>query len=369
MSFTEKYVSVAGAGAHDGVAEASAWTFAEMIAATPAAESRINMKAGSYSTGTITFPANGTLLNPIVIRGYNSTIGDLDNQGRASTDQTLTTTNFPVLTITGVCAPSVGCILQNISITGALSSALISSTTIDTFGFVNCKIVNTTNNAAARAVIGDNDIFAVNCDFSCTGAAHASVFDCDLRAQIVGCRFSATAGNPCLTTEGGIVSDSVFGGGSLGIQILALPLATNAIVNCTFYNFTTAAIQTPNTAMLGVPIILANNHVTDCAKYLDGLYTATDETPFIEMWNRTRDNTTPRTGILSVALGGEVTTDAGDNTTDYTSASGGDFELISTAAGYATGMIPFRDIGAIQHANPAGGSGGLLTHPGMAGRV
>lgn len=359
MAFTERYVTVAGAGAHDGTSEANAWTFAEMIAATPAAETRVNIKAGSYSEGVTTLPALGTAVQPIILRGYNSTIGDLDGQGRATTDQTLTTTNMPDITITGIWTPSAFCFLQNLDITGALSSALIGSNAADSWGMTNCRVTNTQNNASARCLQIDNNGQLVNCDFVCTGAAHAALVDADVGLVIIGCRFTPTAGNECVSMDNGVVCKSVFSGGSIHLRILTPSVGTtNIISDCTFYAATTAAIQLPNSAPAATPPLIVNNHVTDCAKYLDGLYTATDDTPVIELWNRTRDNTTPRTGILSAVLGGEVTTDTGAAATDYTDAASGDFELIDTAAGYATGMIPFQDIGAIQHQDPAGGSGG-----------
>ena len=64
----------------------------------------------------------------------------------------------------------------------------------------------------------------------------------------------------------------------------------------------------------------------------------------------------------------------------FTNAAGGDFSLDTTAgegalcraAGFPTSFNAaatnvYRDVGAAQHQDPAGGAGGLLTHPGMAG--
>lgn len=97
MAYTEKYVSPAGAGTHDGSSEANAWTFEEAIAAPVAAGCRVNVKTGTHTlTANRTLPA-GTTESPIEWRGYNSTIGDLENQGRDATTGELITTNFPVI--------------------------------------------------------------------------------------------------------------------------------------------------------------------------------------------------------------------------------------------------------------------------------
>jgi hypothetical protein len=346
MAFTERYVTVTGAGDHNGTAEAHAWSFAEMIAAAPAAETRVNIKAGSYSEGTTTLPANGTAIAPIVLRGYSTTIGDLDNQGR-SDDGTLNTANMPDFTLTGLWTPSPNCILQNLDITGALSSYLIGSFTADLWGAQNCRVVNSQNNASAGAIQFDDTCFAVNCDFACTGASHGIVVDGDNYIAIDGCRFTGVLNTATwFNCQMGTVTACVFiGAGNTSIAISFTLASANVMQNvsrCSFYNFGTA-IRTPNAAAVSV-VIATNNHVTDCAKYLDNPYVATSQQPTIEAWNRTRDNTTPRTGILSAVLAGEVTTDAGDSTTDYIGAT--NLRLKSTAAGKGAGMMPYTDIGA-----------------------
>lgn len=93
----EKYVSVAGAGAHDGSSAANAWTLAEMVTNIVATD-RANIISGTYTlTGNITFPS-GSNEAPIEYRGYNSTIGDLD-VARTGTGKH-TTTNWPLIDAT-----------------------------------------------------------------------------------------------------------------------------------------------------------------------------------------------------------------------------------------------------------------------------
>lgn len=347
MAFTEKYVTTTGAGARDGSSEANAWSFADMIDAAPAAETRVNIKAGSYSAGATTLPANGTFLQPIVLRGYSSSIGDLDDQGR-SADGTLDTANMPDFAITAAWTPSSYCYLQNLDIVnnGNINSALLSSSSVDEVSLISCRFTNTTNNSSAACVLNDNNLTAENCDFRCTGAAHGIIVNCDNTCYFVGCRFTGTDTSAIfLQLDHGIVSDCVFpgvGGTSIAIYFSATTLATRFIAHNTIYNFATA-IQSWNTAA-NSPLILHQNHITDCGKLLDNLYSATSHQPVYETWNRVRDNTTPRTGILSIALAGEVDTDSGDYTTDYVSST--NLRLKSTAAGSRAGMMPYTDIGA-----------------------
>jgi hypothetical protein len=77
MSITEKYVTVAGGGLHDGTSEANAWTFTEALANAVAGD-RVNVKLGTH-TCTTASTVNGTYADPIHVRGYVSTIGDLDS--------------------------------------------------------------------------------------------------------------------------------------------------------------------------------------------------------------------------------------------------------------------------------------------------
>lgn len=338
----------------DGTTEVRAWTFAEMIAAAPAAGSRVNIKAGSYSVGTTTLPSSGTYDAPIVLRGYSSTIGDLDNQGR-SADGTLDTTNMPDIAITGLWTPSPYCILQSLDISGALSSALIGSTSADYWGMVCCRVVNSQNNSSASCVQGDDSCSFVNCDLSCTGASHTWVIDFDNYCLLHGCRVAATLDTATVIQTASLscfVSCCIFGAGNTSIGIKNTGSQTY-VIDTSFYNCG-IAIQTPNGAVSGL-FVVANCHITDCGKYIDNLYAATANHSFIEAWNRTRDNTTPRTGIESACLVKEVTTDDGDYTTDYVSET--NLRLLATAAGASVGMMPYTDIGAHRHADPAGGGG------------
>lgn len=96
MAFTEKYVTVTGGGLHNGTSEANAWTFTEALANVSAGD-RINVKAGTHSCSTSS-TVNGTNTDQIHIRGYVSTIGDLDETQLGTTAEA---TGMPLVEVTG----------------------------------------------------------------------------------------------------------------------------------------------------------------------------------------------------------------------------------------------------------------------------
>lgn len=347
MAYTERYVSVAGGGLHDGTTPDDAWTFAEYIAAAPGAGTRANMKAGSYTSGAVTLLAgSAAALN--VLRGYNSTIGDLDNQGR-NADGTLNVTNFPVLTITAACTPASYSLWQNISVTGAISATLITSTTIDRQYFLSCKFVNTQNNASARCVAADDACYVTNCDFDCTGAAHGIVAAFSNLSVISGCRFHGTDTDVLLSLNVSPVTviNCLFYGNSssIGIDCGNTGGGSFIISGCTFQGIGTA-IQLPDSLNVGA-IIAINNICTDCSAWIYSQYNVTATVALIECNNRTRDVTTLLTGMESTSIGA-VTTDTGGPETDYVDAAAGDYRLISSSPATEAGLPALASAGAYQ---------------------
>jgi len=350
-AFTERYVSVAGGGAHDGTTEADAWTLAEMITAAPAANTRVNIISGSYSTGAITW-LGGTLLQPVVYRGYQTTIGDLDSTARAS-DGSLDATGFPVITVTAATVPAAYAVWQNISFTGAISGSIIGSGTLDSIRIEHCKIVNTQNNAAAACVTIDDNSTFINSDFSCTGAAHGALVNPDANAMAIGCRFQGVDADTMYVPGFGTVAQCVFVGNGTNKGLdFGNSSGLMVLTGNTFYNLTTS-VELPN-AVLSFPVIITNNMVTDCGKWLDSLYVATANAPVVEYNTRIRDVTTPRTGIEGVSIG-EVSTDTGGAETDYVNSGVGNLRLISASPAVATGMINYSDIGGFQIQSTGGG--------------
>lgn len=346
------------AGGGGAGTEGDPWTLAEGFS-TAVAGDRVNILSDSgYSIGATTLGAAGTQADAIVYRGYNVAIGDLETLGRTSTGA-LDTTGFPVITTTGAINPLAHTVFQNLSFTASINTLVVGSSLVDQFTMISCAVVNTANNSAAVAVQLDNDSNLTNSDFACTGAAHGSVVDGDINLFVKNCRVTGTDSTAaCVANEGGNVEETVFLGPGIGIKLVALGNARNiSHTGNTFYALATA-IQFPAVAFpaSSSPPMLINNHVTDCGKWLDNLYSGTSELYVIELFNRTRDNTTPRTGIGDGVLIGEVTTDGGGAETDFTNAGAGDFTLIAGAPGELAGMNG-ENIGAEPYITVGGGGG------------
>lgn len=334
MAFSEKYVTDAASGGDGSIG--SPWTLAEALT-NAVAGNRINILSDSgYSLGADTVSGVGTAGDLIVFRGYDSSIGDLQNPGRSSSTGSLITTGFPIITLTGTLTPNAFVVFQNLSFTGSISSQLVGSTSIDDVTLVESTFFNSANSSIAKAFRGDNDCRAVNCDFECTGADHGSIFDLDIRGLALYCRIKGVAGTGIALSSGSVVGNVFIGDGSdIAVSYKQAAVSGDMIVGNTIYNWNTA-ISYPNAAFADNPII-ASNHVTDCSEYINNLRSATDAMPLIEMNNRTRDNTTPRTGVGDGVLSGEVTTDTGGIETDYTNAGADDLSLIAAAPGVDAG--------------------------------
>lgn len=336
---TEKYVSPLGGGLHDGATPANAWSPSER-ATNAVAGDRCNWISGAYSLAGLTFLNSGTFADRIVDRGYNVSIGDLDKPKRLSSG-VLDTTNFPVITTTGVIIPNSYTTWQNLVISGSVLDHIAGSGTPDHWILINCSITNTSSGSGVGAVELDNDCTAISCDFICTGAIVKTILEGDSRCPISHCYIKGahTSGAyVSLRSSFNFSGNALIGSGgtSVGLNIENLNDNSWWIENNTFYNFGTD-IQTPNSVQSYLPWIL-NNHYTDGAKGLDNLYAATANVLAVEMFSRTRDLTTPRTGFGDSLNIGEVTTDTGGAETDYVDAPNGNITLIATAPAVDAGL-------------------------------
>lgn len=352
MAFSQKYITHNASGGNGDIA--TPWTLAEFLTNGVAGDIGNVKNSGAYSLGADAFSNAGTQLSAIMLRGYNSVINDL-NGSRSNSNGTLITTDYPAITLTGILTPSVYSIMQNLNFTGALSSTLIGNTvSTDNFTIINCKILNTQNNSAAIALQGDNFVQAINCDIECSGAASAATVDLDTDTQILYCRIKSAGGNGVQLLDGVVVGNLFIGAGGAGQKAIR-NLVTGGMIciaGNTIYNWG-VVLETTNAAQVITPI-LANNHITDCTKYIDALYAGTANGAFIEVNNRTRDNATPRTGVGDWPVIGEITQDNGGAGTDYKDTSADDFSLIQSAAGREAGLWGNRDVGAFQSLEPNG---------------
>jgi len=312
MAYTERYVTSGAGGGGDG-SSGSPWTLAEAFSNAVAGD-RVNIQSDAgYSIGAGAITNAGAFSARICFRGYNSTIGDLDSLARNS-DTTLDVTNFPIITVTATRTFNAFVILQNLVFTGALTGYIFNDVASDYIKILNCSMMQTSKGGVAKL---DNDILFVNSDFTCENSTHSMMLEIDQNVDFIGCRIEGNSSSATLLSmQYGIVDGCAFLGGSSAV---AINMETNTsrwmIKNNTFYGLGTA-IQIPNSAQQS-EINIINNHVTDCAKYIDSLYSSTADYGVIEVAFCSRVRPPPRTGISDeVLLVGEITTDTGGASTD-----------------------------------------------------
>ena len=336
MAYTERYVTSAASGGGDG-SSGSPWTLAEALT-NAAAGDRVNIQSdASYSLGAYAVTNAGSMGSLIVFRGYNSTIGDLEGQGRVSpaNGSRLDTTNYPAITLTGKLSTNNYVLFQNLAFTGSLSSDLVGSGSADYWGMFECSVINSANSSSAKALWADNNIHLTQCDFECTAAAHGVVADTDNSNRVAFCRFQGVdTSSELLHIKFGAIIGSLFINGGDGLVYGGSDSDPAIVIGNTFYN-NQRAIVFPSNGINSPPMIF-NNHVTDCAEFVDNL--ATGAVSLLEAFNRTRDNTTARTNVGDGMNVGEVTTDTGGAETDFTDAANEDFSLISGAPGEDAGV-------------------------------
>lgn len=374
MAITEKYVTTTGAGAHDGSSEANALSWTELTTAmtggtNPAAAGyRYNVKAGSYSSlSTATWTSDGTTVSPIIIRGYNSTIGDLDSQGRTSGNGALNTTNFPVLAFSNGAQFDASdaryVVFQNLKITGNYAGLffLIAARS----SAYRCYVSNaSTDSTAAAIMLYSLYGAALDCDAEMTGASGglAAIRMNDV-GTIAGCRIISPHASGVRVSNGrGVLAFNVIPSpGVDGIEFVGTEVTDFLVCqNNTIYAAGRDGISVGNQAYTS-PHIFINNHITDCTGYaFRSNYSGTANIAALFANNRTRDNGGVSLGFTDWLAGtafSHVTTDTGGAATDYTNAGSNDLTLISAAPGKGVGLLPYTDIGALQRQESAGGGG------------
>lgn len=338
MAITERYVTTAGAGSHDGTSEANAYSWSEMLTAInggAAAGYRYNVKQGTYSLGaSSTLTGAGSASAPLVIRGYKTTIGD-GFQGR-SAGGALNTANMPTVAysagfrIAGLGAYTV---LKDLIITGNLSNDLVATGNAN-IHITGCSITNSSTSSSATCV-------NVNSDYEI-------VSDCDLF-----CAAGTTGG--CITSGSNtnwithcLIKNTGTGCGIIGTQVAS-------ISHCTIYECGADGIALSGTtrgALIEHCTIVRNTGdgidfasgttqtqkvvgccITDNGGYGINMNGAT--AGLFCLRNRYRDNTSGAiSGSADWVSGteqGAVTTDTGDATTDYTSYTTDDYSLIASS--------------------------------------
>ncbi|MDB4786211.1 hypothetical protein OAG36_00605 [bacterium] len=308
------------------------------------------IKTGTYTLTTATPGAAGPLnlsgtTVTVVIKGYNSTRGDLDGQSAI--------TNKPVIDA------------------GAITSITILDMTpsnTNTAPTVIGIVVDGNSGTSNNGIIGNNiRQRAVNCHardcpgtgftataISCEADGCGDGFTAMLNRLCVahGCTRGFKLGAEAVLTDCVAYSNTVDGFGSSGFS------NRSSLVNCIADDNGGDGFDT------GSGVILVNCVSTNNTG--PGYRTAGASV----LWNCFHYN---NTGGDTIGTFEDATTlselagDPWDATGDYRPiATGGGAELRAASTGFV-GWTHNQNAGGVQHADPAGGAGGLLTHPGMTG--
>jgi len=364
MAWTERYVSVAGGGAHDGTTEADAWTLAEAIAAPYAAGQRINVKAGTYANTTTTrsFAVAGTTTAPIWWRGYNSTIGDLDADFVTAKPAITFTTG--VFDVTGSYH-----LFSNLDISGAQTTAgQVRLRTGSNQYLHRCRIECTSANANGRALAFGSIGSVTACWLKSTSSADVVQMATGADMYLLGS--SIIAGADGVSIEGAIRATVAFctllDQGDNGIINNAGSRIN--ILNNSIYSPVSDGIEfaTTITAMAFV----ANNIFSECGVYGINNSTGANTANVARLHNDFyASGTANENGFGDFPSLSEQA----ESSSPFTSST--DMTIPNSRNAIANGLpglfenqsyTSYLDIGAVQRVEPSGG-GGLIRHPGMTG--
>lgn len=353
MAITEKYVTADGteAWATNDITHPSSLTEAFSSAA---AGDRVNIKAGTYTRTANDNPAvYGSAASPIIWRGYNSTIGDLDSQGH-NADGTLNTTNFPIIAYNNNYRLSAQLVTysiwQNIKFTGSVNNALIYSNNTSTVFFrIYCDNANT--GASTSAIM---NACVIDCDALLSGGSGGHTAISCASGIVAYCRvMQSQAAGINITGNGsaviGCTIDDVAGDGIAFTSTTTTHIPPVCIGN-TIYSCGGAAIAMPNAANVRI-LVAINNIFAEAASYnIESAYAGTGNISLINIFNRSISPTSGDTNgfadwVSALAIG-NVT--GGAVATEFTDAAAGDFRLKAGAGAKGVGIWSPLDMGAIQ---------------------
>jgi len=358
MALTERYVTTTGAGAHTGVDEANAFSWAEMItdSATSAAGTRYNIKNnGTYARTTTTETlTGGTATSPKIYRGYSVTPGD-GYLGRTNGTEDLISTNMPVVTYTtGRLAMGAQTIVESLNLTSAHTASsgtlLAQASCLITRCIVNCTGTSTTTSLAISGNSA-NQLWILNNDISQTASSGTPTAMRALsNTKISGNRIWATRGTAIELNVSGtpVITNNLIYNSVTGINGSSAPapwIGYNTITGCSG----DAIVMANGT----IPIIFGNM-ITD-----NGGWGVNFTAANIGMvaYNRLRDNASGNynnaTDWVAAMSYGDVTTDTGGPSTDYVDSSGGDFMLVATSLGVSAAFPFASSMGAFQRSQTA----------------
>ncbi len=365
MAMNEYYVTDAGAGDGSGQPnEANAMSFATFVdfmstggTHTAAAGDRFNIK-GAITARTTTadaFVNGGTITSPVVIRGYNVSIGDLTSLARTNGNGPLVTTNYPTISyttgqfkITGNFIIVEALQISGANVTGAAGVAASSGT--DVF-WKRCYIFNSSTNASAAglAMTGARDS-AIDCDVSLTGASGAdvAVLNTTAAVRIIGCRIKGGPNGGVRTTAAAtiIAFNTIYASVGVGIALNSTGGSFSVLYNTVVGGGADAINVITATTVTN---ILVGNMITDNTG--DGIdMVSTSNGAFVSN-NRFRDNANTYNNAgnwITATSYNDVTVDTGGPSTDYVSSGSNDYNLIYASPATSAGNPAYADIGALQ---------------------
>lgn len=365
MAWAEKYVTVTGAGAHDGSSEANAWTFVEAIAAV-AAGNRVNVKAGTYAntTNLRQLTTDGTTTAPIWWRGYASTIGDLDDvaDGAASGPQITFTTNRFLISATHQIISSMSFTSQDVSSGGTVQ------TNAANIHIDRCRIENTAadslgyamGHATISPIVTRSWLKATTTADQCINNIVGGL------AVYSGCVIIGGINGLLLASAGSYnVNGCVFRGQGTGDCIRVTAAGTFAIVNNTFYDPDSDGIEF--TAVPSGMSIIANNVFNLSGGYDIKNSSGANTNFLVRLHNLSYSPTSGHESGFGDSPAWSANTDSASSVTGST-----DMSLVSGSNARATALpgkfenesySSYRDRGAVQHQDSGGGSSGPIGKP------
>lgn len=356
MAFTEKYVTNSGAGAADGSSLANAWSWATMLTSLSAGQRANVYGAITRTTSLDTFANNGTTANPMAIRGINSTLDDLEANGRTR-GGSLVTTNFPVITYTTgrLTLPS-NCIGEHFSLTSAISGTSLAGN--GTMLLRRCVIANTHATSASSIAITTAAGALFDCDVSCaSSSSSAKAIQSNAAALIEACKVTGnTSGAGCIDLSGSnaCVKNCMLQDAGFGITSSSVSNGNNSITGCSFRNITNNYLKT--TATTGSFRQIVNN-----VAWGSGGSSQWYSSGGTVSANNQFNNFVGNMGVADADLGNWINRNGVTLTADpFTSST--DLTLNNTSGGgalvRAAGYPAYLDGGAWQHQDSGGGGGG-----------
>ncbi len=370
MALTNRYVTDSGAGAADGTSLANAMSFSRFIdymvtgGSYTATAGDVFLLCGisqSRTTTTDAFVNGGNATSPVVIRGCDSS-GNTAYAGRTNGNGPLVTTNFPTITYTTGRLNITGTfiIVESLNITSAASAATLTNGTDSAIR--SCRVTNSSTNASA---VGINSAVARGVVFDCdveltggSGGGHA-VNAGNNSVRIIGNRIK---GGPAIGVLANfssiIIANTIFASTGIGISMSSTTGAPTILFNTIVGGGSDGInIITGNTVLQ----CIVGNMITDNTG--DGIDMVSTSNAAFAAYNRTRDNANGYANAgdwLTATKYGDVTTDTGGASTDYTDSGANDYSLIAASPATSAGIPAYASIGALQRDQTSSGGGSVI---------